>query len=829
MIKSKLIKYSFVCIFLITIIFMSVIIKVSAQTPIIDISEERDTFTPSSMADNWDYYIVNPGSVFPDIVYQGLPTTMQYSSELSNTFETLTTDRDPGESLLNHLKSSDSRNSKHPFFDDEELPRAVRTSTDDEASYSAKQLMTISLHMNYQFTFLAEDNIEYLVLINSSDPFYLDVDIKDDSAAGELNFETSIFPYPGFPLTGVWKETIPVFPVEERTLRFTFKVDSPTIVALTPHKMGSSSSITIPANNTFGAEIVQDIPSPLPTDQEITAEDLNKKIGFSLRQFSLPMVEGEYYRIYLFMNDLDPSTNQSIPFLLGENYHIISGTLNTDGLLVRATADTKLTLVLYSKGYTNQEYTIYFRNVVATSDTAELELNVNTTLESGTRYFFTLNLPSMMAINYTGPICRFDLLAESGIPEFPWIEVADQGDFYLKDGNLYDPGLTGIDWIYVPAGNYALDPKTPLSDVIMFHTVEVQELSPSLSLSMNQNSVIAFEIPESSLQFNQINRVNMSTSDHKNESITYQYSVVAKYNELIDESVPSVAMGNEETSPGSWTAWDENNTEILEFLPSRPKETPVVVIRPLSAENQSGSISTFSANLAISLSQPTNYYPLDTDIMTRDYLGTGVILPKSSVVSGTSEFTINDDLTASVDQILGIPLSMNQYQLYNITLYLEGNYTSAGDLNASFEGININGGNLGHIMVFESETSGSSATNSWINLLVLAISPTSYLYVDIIRNDVAQPGTEWGNCTLIVDIAGLTVDPMTYNLTDEQNWNPDRLDGETRNTDYLFEEIKPSEFPSGGIDLSFILLVGVVFAGAAGGAGAFYYFRTRRG
>ena len=814
--------------------FSFIIMKVSAQTPIIEITEEQDTFTPSSMADNWDYYVINPGSLFPNVIYQGLPTTIQYSSELANAFETLTTDRNPGETLPNHLKSSDSRNSLHPFFDDEELPRAVRTSTNDEASYSAKQLMTISLHMSYQFTFLAEDNVEYLVLINSSDPFYLDVDIKDDSAAGELNFETSTFPYPGIPLTGVWKETIPVFPIEEMTLRFTFTVNNPTIVALTPHKMGSRSTITIPANNTFGAEIVQDIPSPLPTDQEITAEDINKKIGFSLRQFLLPMVEGEYYKIYVFMNDLDPSTNQTLPFLLGENYHIISGTLSANGLLVRATADTKLTLVLYSQGYTNQEYTIYFRNVAATvSDTTDLELNVNTTLEADTQYFFTLEHPSMMAINYTGPQSpRFDILAESGIPGFPWIDVATHNDFDRIDGNLYANGLTDINWLYVPAGNYVLDPRNSVNDV-MIHTVEVQSLSPSLSLTMNQNSVVAFEIPQSSVQFNQINRVNMSTSDHKNESITYQYSIQSKYNELqmIPESFSSVAMGNRKTGQGSWIAYDENNTKIMDFIPSRPREMPIVVVRPSNAKNTDGAISSFSANLVVTLTHPSNYYPLDTDLIDRSYLGTGVILLKSSVVSGHGEFTINDDLTTSPDQVLGIPLSMNQYQLYNITLYLEGNYTNDGDLNASFDGININGGNLGHIMVFDSETSGPSATNNWINLLVLAVSPTSYLYVDIIRNDVDPPRDEYGNCTLIVDITGLSVDPMSYNLTGVQNWNPDRLDGEKRDTDYIFDEIKPTEFPSGGkgIDLSFILLVGVVVVGVGGAVGGYYYYTTRRG
>ncbi len=813
------------CIFVITIFSSFIIIKISAQTPIIDISEEQDTFTPSSMPDDWDYYIINPGSVFPDITYRGLPTTLQYSSASSSIFNTLTTNRDPGQLLPNSLKSSDSRNSLHPFYEDEELSRVVRTSTDDEASYSTKQLMPISLHMNYKFTFLAEDSVEYIGMINSSSPFYLDVDIKDDSAEGTLTFETSIFPYPGSPLTGVWKETIPVFPVDEMTLRFTFEVDSNTIVSLTPHKMGSRSSITIPVNSTFGSEIVQDIPSPLP-DKELTAEDINKKIGFSLRQFSLPLLEGEYYRIYLFTNDLDPSTNQTVPFLLGDNFQVISGSLNENGLLVRAVLDTKLTLVLYSKGYTNQEYTIYLRNVAVTAGTADLELNVNTTLVSGTRYVFTLNSPSMMAINYTGLSPTFDIFAESGIPETPWVYIADQGDFYRESGNLYDPGLSGINWIYVPAGNYALDPYT-LSDVIMFHVVPVQTLSSSLSLGMNQKSVIAFQIPESLVLFNRINRVNVSTFDHKNESITYQFQTVAKYNELISEGITSVAMGNRESAPDTWIAYAVNNTEILEFMPSRPKEIPIIVVRPSNAVNLSGSISSFSANLIFTLSHPLNYYPLHDDIMARTYLGTGTIISNLPVVSGNGQSNINDDFTTDNDQVLGIPLSMNQGRLYNITLYLKGNYTSVGDLNATFMGININGGNLGNIKVFNSETSGSTETYEWINLLVLTVSPTSYLYADIQRTDLG--GGEFANCTLEIDIKALSVNPLTFNLTDVQIWNPERLTGETKSSDFLFEEIIPSEFPSGAIDLSFIFLVAIVVVVAAGGAGAFYYFKTHRG
>ncbi|MFX0086939.1 MAG: hypothetical protein ACFFAU_14870 [Candidatus Hodarchaeota archaeon] len=827
MTKSKTNKYSLICIFHIMILFSFVIMKASAQTPIIDIIEEQDTFNPSSMPDNWDYYIINPGSSFPGIIYQGLPTTMYYSDATSNNFNIFATNRNPEQLLPTHLKSSDSRNSLHPFYDDEELPRVVRTSTDDEASYTANQLMTISLHMNYKFTFLAMDSITYTVMINSSDPFYLDVDLKDDSAQGTLNFETSIFPYSGTSLTPVWKETIPVFPVENMTLKFTFEVDSTTIVSLTPHKMGSHSSITIPENTTFGAEIVQDIPTPLP--DEITAEDINKKIGFSLRQFSLPLVEGKFYRIYLFMNDLDPNTNQSVPFLLGENFQVIAGNINADGLLIRATADTTLTLVLYSKGYTNQEYTIYLRNVAATSNTADLELNVNTTLESGTRYLFTLNQPSIVTINYTGSSPTFDLYKESGIPATPWTYVAYQGDFDREFGELYDSGLSGINWIYVPAGNYALDPYT-LSDVIMFHVIPVQSLSPFLSLTMNQNSVVAFEIPESSLQFNRINRVNVSTSDHKNESVNYQFSVVAKYNELITESISSLAMGNREISPGSWIAYDVNNSEIIEFIPTRPKEIPIVVVRPSFAVNQSGLISSFTANLAVSLTQPSNYYPLNSDLMSRSYLGTGTIVPKTSVISGSGQFSINDDSTTDSNQVLGIAISLNQYQLYNMTVYLEGNYTSAGDLNATFESVNINGGNLGDIQVFGPATSGTSATYRWIKFLVLTVSPTSYLYADIQRSDIDPgAGITLANCTLRIDSEALSVGPMTYNLTDIQNWNPKRLDGEVRNTEFLFDEIIPSEFPSGGIDLSFILLVGVVTAAVAGGAGAFYYFRIRRG
>jgi hypothetical protein len=589
--------------------------------------------------------------------------------------------------------------------------------------------------------------------------------------------------------------------------------------------MGSHSSIEIPVNNTFGAEIVQDIQSPLPSDQELTAEDLNKKIGFSLRQFSLPLEESEFYRIYLFMNDLDPNTNHTVPFLLGENYQVLSGNIGVNGLLVRATAETELTLVLYSRGYTNQEYTIYLRGVAATSNTADLELNINTTLESGTRYLFTLNEPSMMAINYTGSAPTFNLLRESGIPEMPWEYVADSGDFYREFGDLYDSNLNGISWAYVPEGNYALDPFT-LSDVVMFHIVEVQTLSPFLSLNMNQNSVVAFEIPESSVQFNRVNRVNVSTATRTNESITYQFSVVAKYNELITEDIKSIALGNRETSPGVWEAYNENDTDLFEFVPSRPKEIPIVVVKASNYVNQSGSIPSFSANLAVTLSHPSNYYPLTSVLMTRSYFGTGTFIP-TSVVSGTGQFAINDDLTIDDDQVLGIPLSTTPNQIYNITLKLEGNYTSGGNLNSTFMGININGGNLGNIEVFNSETSGVNETYRWINVLVLAVSSTSYLIVDLERADVG--GGDLGNCTLKITSQLLTVSDMEYNLTDVQNWNPNRLDGEVRDKDFLFDEIKPAEFPSGGLDLSFLLLAGVVVAAAGAGAGAFYYFRVRRG
>ncbi|MHA2096293.1 MAG: hypothetical protein ACW98F_16860, partial [Candidatus Hodarchaeales archaeon] len=321
-----------------------------------------------------------------------------------------------------------------------------------------------------------------------------------------------------------------------------------------------------------------------------------------------------------------------------------------------------------------------------------------------------------------------------------------------------------------------------------------------------------------------------STSDHKNESITYQYSVVAKYNELITETVSSVALGNEETSPGSWEAFSENNTEIIEFMPSRPKEIPVIVVRPSSAINNTPlPITSFTANLAITLSHPTNYFPLVSGLMSRTYIGNGVFLPKSSTVTSRTEFAINDDVTSDNNQVLGIPLSMNPYQLYNITIFLEGNYTSSGDLNATFQGININGGNLGHIEVYSSQSSGFNDTRRWINLLVLSVSPTSYLYADIQRTDIEPGGgVTLANCTLVVELESLSINPMDYDLPDTQAWDENRLDGEIKNTDFLFEEINPAEFSSGGLDLSFILLAGIVIVGAGGAAGAFYYYRTRR-
>jgi hypothetical protein len=160
---------------------------------------------------------------------------------------------------------------------------------------------------------------------------------------------------------------------------------------------------------------------------------------------------------------------------------------------------------------------------------------------------------------------------------------------------------------------------------------------------------------------------------------------------------------------------------------------------------------------------------------------------------------------------------------------LDGNYTSVGDLNASFVRFSINGGNLGNITVFNSGDSGTNETYEWINFLVLTVSPTSYLYVDIQRTDVESgPGVTWGNCTLRVETSMLSINRMDFDLTDNQNWNSERLDGEVKSTDFLFEEIPPAEFPSGGMDLSDLLPIGAAVVVVGGIAGGIFYFKPHK-
>ncbi|MHA2344888.1 MAG: hypothetical protein ACXADW_23820, partial [Candidatus Hodarchaeales archaeon] len=107
-------------------------------------------------------------------------------------------------------------------------------------------------------------------------------------------------------------------------------------------------------------------------------------------------------------------------------------------------------------------------------------------------------------------------------------------------------------------------------------------------------------------------------------------------------------------------------------------------------------------------------------------------------------YTINSDDTTDNDQIIGIPLNLAANKIFNLTLTLTGNYSTTTSLNVTFHNgypFRALGGDLRSLNIFSTYTSGSDNLKAWQTGLILTVSGTSYLYMDLRRNGAPYNGT----------------------------------------------------------------------------------------
>ncbi|MHA2226709.1 MAG: hypothetical protein ACXAC8_15970 [Candidatus Hodarchaeales archaeon] len=880
--KLRIIKILLICTFFMTLIPVSSIVATITQTPIILIEESEGTFVPVTYG-TYDYYIVPPGTSYEDIEYWGTFTDLvEYSfidggqnffdfDDISPT-NLIRSNLVPN-NLENKLFENDTYDSNHAFFPSTYYPRAVRTPSDKMPVFNKTLQKPISLHMNYSFTFFAEDGVDYWGYVESDNPFYMDVAFSATNVYGTLSFENAYPLEPGI-LVGIPenKMTYPIFPMNESLLKFSLEnLNGSTLVTLTPQLWDYPTRLpTLELNNLTTGVLDQGEPWYYneTTDQFIEPDNE----FFSIRMFSLPLVKDKTYRISAFfdMEDVKPGVSSMEPYryLFGDHYEKIGpGFLDQDGMIIRARETENATLVLYSPGEANGQYFIFYQELPpeVPPTTIPLTLNTNITVDYDIYYTFSLSTPSMIAINWTDT--AGDLFDNTfyipGTYSDEWTPITTDDSFFGGNGgiqgNLVGDSLGDIDanWRYIPSGSYAIkvDNIADFENEIRFTTVPIQQPG---TLQMNQDSLFAIEIP---VVHNRLNWVNLSTDDQITpiQQVQYEWTFVGKYNEQITAQTNWDWFGNENetANPGVWEAWDYNDSIINALLPTRDYEAPILMIRPYNAVQNATTdpLDTFAASLTVSTNEATHQSqfninslgglsPFIPNIPT-NYLysvsGSQSFIPLAAI-STTTSFAINDEYTTDDDQLYGIPLNLDPYSIYNISVYLIGNYSSytpdpdpSDFLNASFysEGylnlisgnLIVHGGNLRSLEIFDSQTGNFDNTSEWRSLLILTVSSTSYLYVDIERQAS-------NNATMQVVISKLSLPNLDFQL--EIDYDPTISNQEVLAEELLVNEIIPPEMLDGTptpteFPLEVLLILGGGGAIIAGGVAAIVFVRRKRG
>ncbi|MHA2227485.1 MAG: hypothetical protein ACXAC8_19870, partial [Candidatus Hodarchaeales archaeon] len=752
------------------VLFAYVISTVSAQIPVINTKDlDVDTFIPSGLQDDWLYHVNPPGTDYTDfgVNYKGISgsqngeyTYFSNYNEFSDSSVNLQRNGMVNDNLLTNV----TRYGYHPLYNSEPYPRAVRIpATFNPVFETSGQREAINLHLDYSFTFMVERNTNYFGFLNTNKAFYLDIIIYDCNAVGSIVF-SGAFPSSGYSIGNVEKKmTYPFIPRSDSVipLNFTFYLDQGSLVTLTPHSWNFPNYIpTIDVNTTYFGEIDQGTYVAIQNETFIYPEN---EI-FSVRMFNLPLIEDTYYEIFVdfvMLEYLGCTSGQPFVFLVGEHVEQFQGSLNQNGYRLYATENESVTVVFFAQGWSVGEYSIYYRNVIQEEDlvvdAAQLFFGQNIKLGYNVYYSFTLDSPHMLAVNYSY-YYYFNLYIPGSEPN-EWIQVGDHNFFSPEMGNLIGDSSTDIgnNWRYFPTGTYAIRVTWYWSNHEI-HFTKVPILTPS-TVSVNQNSIFAFELL---LTQNRINFVNISTNDHTSpyQRVRYEYGWIGKYNEMIkDIYYPSSTWIGNRNDSGQWLAWGSNNTQLEAFLPARDHEVPILMIRPYDVENSTFQFpSQFSTTLTVSTNVPPVQHYANNGW---NYMGNGYFIPKNQISSSTS-FPVNDDVFPGTDHLYGIPLDLSPNKVYNITTYLHGNYSTGGSSwNTTFEAMNILGGNLRSLEIFDTEDFGWDETRYWTTMLILTVSSPSYLYLDV---DRTFDGSTYRNATLEISIEDISAPALEFDL-----------------------------------------------------------------
>lgn len=349
--------------------------------------------------------------------------------------------------------------------------------------------------------------------------------------------------------------------------------------------------------------------------------------------------------------------------------------------------------------------------------------------------------------------------------------------------------------------------------------IPIVTVSSSTTQAINQNSIIAIEFQ---LTDHRLNYINISTDDHKNESVFYEYGVINKYDEssgLGSSTAQTPWIGNEDSDNDDiWEAYSENNSRIETYIPLREYDVPIMMIHPYQGWHVvTDQIYDYTQNLRISTNLPTDQNQATSASYigpsNLQYLGSGDFIPISSSVSTSVNININDAYSNSQYHVYAIPLSVDLYSIYNVSLRIIGNYTNAL-CNASFDtssyqAVYSHDQNLLDTSIFGTRVISNGGRQNNATFLLLTATSSPYLCVDITR--VNSGG--FLNATLSITLSKLAVPHLALDVIDlnDYSWNETRHDDEVKNKKLLIELLNP---PSSAPGFELITASGalVVFA-----------------
>ncbi|MFX0118823.1 MAG: hypothetical protein ACFFB2_03140 [Promethearchaeota archaeon] len=808
---------------------VSSILLAVKQTPIIPIEVVKDIFTPATYG-SWDYYVIPPDTDYTDVEYWGTSTNLVWYTDASTDYfgwNQISTNLMRGSMVPfqweDELFQNTSRDSQHDFFEPTPYPRAVRITNEVNPVFNQNSLKPLSLHMDYSSTFFAEGWVEYWGYVESDNPFYLDVGFSATNVMGWLEFESA---YPEGYIIGVPenKMTYPIFPTIDGVQKFTLITNDSTLVTLAPHSWKYPTYIPkLNLSTLISGELNQGTPwlRNETTDQLMEPEN---EI-FSIRMFDISLIKDEYYRITTFfdMEDVRPGvpSNEPVRYLVGEHYKWISGSIDQDGMVIYAQESETVTLVLFSPGEAHGKYYAFYQEEpsITTLETSPLIFNADITLDYNFYYTFTISTPVMMKTNWTANF-EYDIYRSVSEPT-KWIKISDER--FIDDTT----------WRYIPPGDYALElTNFDVGAKIRFNTLTVQTPMDG-PFSINNETILAIELP---LTRGRVNWVNISTSDQVNQTITYDIDITSKYNEdFIDQFSDQYTLGNQENN-GVWNAWPgETNNSLIDFeqgggitdwiLPTREYEVPILVISPSFSYNGTHTLTSFSGTLDV-----TTGFADDESTTERNIPGlTGpdYYIPKDTI-STTTTYLINNATSTEQNLVFCIPLNLDLYKIYNITVFLIGNTST--NLNATVTDIDVHGGNFNLLSIFSWDVQGVNETMSWSTDLILTVSPISYLFIDLWRYDLPFP-EDYANSTLLVSIEDITAPNFAFDI--ETEYNPTvNEDLEVFTEGAIAFEIIPPEMRNETTPTRFpgelLLIAGGVVAGGAAIGAAVIFIRKKR-